>query len=246
MFAFSERHVTVCHYNDKRSRAFISIMTHGRSWRVDHSIMINVTWRHFDQSAKQLIVGHTTKYFANKTSLCSATYVSWQRDTARILLPCEARCWAPGDRRCRSIPQARGTHSSKPAARRPNDGRTDRQAETDGRTLDSFIDSSPFHWKIFQFRSGDILLKLHFRYVFGFRPHRIRGCSLLLLIRFDSCTAAMQPYAKLLRPLFILWHEQFVVVDELIACILGERRRYDCRECKSCWTTSWLVAMYVT
>jgi len=124
------------------------------------------------------------------------------------------------------------------------DGQTGGQ--TDGRTLDSFIDSSPFHWKIFQFRSGDILLKLHFRYVFGFRPHRIRGCSLLLLIRFDSCTAAMQPYAKLLRPLFILWHEQFVVVDELIACILGERRRYDCRECKSCWTTSWLVAMYVT
>jgi len=35
-------------------------MTHGRLWRVDHSIMINVTWRHLDQSAKQLIVGHTT------------------------------------------------------------------------------------------------------------------------------------------------------------------------------------------
>jgi len=36
---------------------------HGRPWRVDHSIMINVTWRHFDQSAKQLIVGHTTRLF---------------------------------------------------------------------------------------------------------------------------------------------------------------------------------------
>ena len=35
-------------------------MTYGRPWRVDHSIMINVTWRHFDQSGKQLIVGHTT------------------------------------------------------------------------------------------------------------------------------------------------------------------------------------------
>jgi len=28
---------------------------------VYHSIIINVTWRHLDQSAKQLIVGHTTK-----------------------------------------------------------------------------------------------------------------------------------------------------------------------------------------
>ena len=32
-------------------------------WHVQHSIMVNVTWRHFDQSAKQLaqlIVGHAT------------------------------------------------------------------------------------------------------------------------------------------------------------------------------------------
>ena len=157
MFAFSERHVTVCHYNDKRSRAFISIMTHGRSWRVDHSIMINVTWRHFDQSAKQLIVGHTTKYFANKRSLCSATYVSWQRDTARILLPCEARCWAPGDRRCRSIPQARGTHSSKPAARRPNDGRTDRQA-------DGWTDARQFH-RLFSFSLKNISISIGWHFV---------------------------------------------------------------------------------
>jgi len=35
-------------------------MIHGRPWRVHHSTMMNVTWRHFDQSAKQLIVGHTT------------------------------------------------------------------------------------------------------------------------------------------------------------------------------------------
>ena len=34
-------------------------------WRVDHSIMLNVTWRHFDQSAKQLIVGHTTIQHGN-------------------------------------------------------------------------------------------------------------------------------------------------------------------------------------
>jgi len=37
-------------------------MTHGRSWRVHHSTMMNVTWRQFDQSQKQLIVGHTTLY----------------------------------------------------------------------------------------------------------------------------------------------------------------------------------------
>jgi len=32
-------------------------------WHVQHSVMVNVTWRHFDQSAKQLaqlIVGHAT------------------------------------------------------------------------------------------------------------------------------------------------------------------------------------------
>jgi len=43
-----------------RKWQFIIIMTHSRPWRVDHSIMIKVTWRHFDESAKQLIVGHTT------------------------------------------------------------------------------------------------------------------------------------------------------------------------------------------
>ena len=42
---------------------FIVIMTHSWPWCVDHSIMINVTWRHFDQSAKQLIVGHTTQQY---------------------------------------------------------------------------------------------------------------------------------------------------------------------------------------
>ena len=30
---------------------------------VQQSIMVNVTWRRFDQSAKQLIVGRTTKNF---------------------------------------------------------------------------------------------------------------------------------------------------------------------------------------
>jgi len=35
-------------------------MTHGWPWRVDHMIMISVTWLHFDQSANLLVVGHTT------------------------------------------------------------------------------------------------------------------------------------------------------------------------------------------
>ena len=39
----------------------ITAMTQGRPWCIHHSIMMNVTWRHFDQSAKQLIVGHMTK-----------------------------------------------------------------------------------------------------------------------------------------------------------------------------------------
>ena len=39
---------------------FIIIMTHGRPWNGEHSIMLNVTWRRFDQSAKQLVVGHAT------------------------------------------------------------------------------------------------------------------------------------------------------------------------------------------
>ena len=40
----------------------VIIMTHSPQWRVDHSIIINVLWRCFDQSAKQLIVGHMTIY----------------------------------------------------------------------------------------------------------------------------------------------------------------------------------------
>jgi len=34
---------------------------HGRPWRVHHSIIMNVTWRRFDQSATRLAVGGTTK-----------------------------------------------------------------------------------------------------------------------------------------------------------------------------------------
>jgi len=38
----------------------IIVLIHGRPWRVDYSIMMNVTWWYFDQSVKQVIVGHTT------------------------------------------------------------------------------------------------------------------------------------------------------------------------------------------
>ena len=47
---------------------FIIIMTHGRPWRVYHSIMINVTWRHFYQSVKQLVVGHAANIFHRDTT----------------------------------------------------------------------------------------------------------------------------------------------------------------------------------
>jgi len=48
IFAISNRHVT-------------AISNH-QLWHVQHSIVMNVTWLHFDQSAKQLIyiVGHMT------------------------------------------------------------------------------------------------------------------------------------------------------------------------------------------
>jgi len=42
-----------------------------------YSIMINVTWRHFDQSAKQLIVGHTTNCIETTQQTCmKSTYTS--------------------------------------------------------------------------------------------------------------------------------------------------------------------------
>ena len=49
------------HFRDVRSsqsRGDI-IMTTDRQ-HIQHSIMLNITWRHFDQSAKQLVVGHAT------------------------------------------------------------------------------------------------------------------------------------------------------------------------------------------
>jgi len=55
MFTFSELYVT--------DWPCVIIMTHSWPWRVDHMIMINVTWLHFDQSAKQLIVDRTTIYY---------------------------------------------------------------------------------------------------------------------------------------------------------------------------------------
>ena len=48
----------------KQRRMFITCQT--TSW---HSIMLKVTWRRFDQSAKQLVVGRTTTEADNQSSL---------------------------------------------------------------------------------------------------------------------------------------------------------------------------------
>jgi len=54
-----------------------------RPWRVQHSIMMNAMWQRFDQSAKQLIVGHTTK-------------ISIYRRADRIAgRTTPTRCWHP-------------------------------------------------------------------------------------------------------------------------------------------------------
>ena len=86
----------------------------------------------------------TNELFADttETSLCSASYVSWQRGTARIGPPLLRRgcCWAYARRPCsnRSIYPASRAHSSKPAACCCSGrigqicGQTDRR--TDGRT----------------------------------------------------------------------------------------------------------------
>ena len=47
----------------------VIIMTNGRPWSGEHSIMLNVTWRRFDQSVKQLVVGHATTH-------CNITLIS--------------------------------------------------------------------------------------------------------------------------------------------------------------------------
>ena len=38
----------------------VIIMTTGRPWHGNHLIMLDVTWRRFDQSVKQLVVGRAT------------------------------------------------------------------------------------------------------------------------------------------------------------------------------------------
>jgi len=55
--------VTWCHpgWHNNVSRVGDIIMSPGWLWSGEHMIMLNVTWRRFDQSVKQLIVGHTTK-----------------------------------------------------------------------------------------------------------------------------------------------------------------------------------------
>ena len=67
-------------------------MTRGRPWRVDHSIMINVTWRRFDQSAKQLIVGHTTNLDVGLTTVHHPYNVFWHLIDEVLLTLC--RPWS--------------------------------------------------------------------------------------------------------------------------------------------------------
>ena len=56
----------------------VIIMTTGWPWRVDHSIMLNITWRRFDQSAKQLVVGHaTTRYVTQWVALFFTESKCW-------------------------------------------------------------------------------------------------------------------------------------------------------------------------
>ena len=53
----SRRQLTCKYANNYLRKNKINLQT---KVDIDHSIMINVTSRHFDQSAKQLLVGHTT------------------------------------------------------------------------------------------------------------------------------------------------------------------------------------------
>jgi len=62
-------HVTVYYYNDTRST------------RRPCSIMINVTSRRFDQSAKQLIVSHTTRYLLT----CTCRTMGWLSQASHYL-----------------------------------------------------------------------------------------------------------------------------------------------------------------
>jgi len=62
----------------------------GRPWRVDHSIMLNVTWRRFGQSAKQLEVGHATNNIWR-----TVVRGTWKYDDPRLNMSHEgaARLW---------------------------------------------------------------------------------------------------------------------------------------------------------
>ena len=48
-----------------RLQCRIYLVTTGRPWSGEHSIMLNVTWRRIDQTAKQLVVGHATMKYDN-------------------------------------------------------------------------------------------------------------------------------------------------------------------------------------
>jgi len=84
--------------------------------------------RETDTGARQKLCTYTEPYARsslvdanqNVTSLCSAFYGGWKRDTARICCRPPCCCGAPAaDALCsnRSTPHARRAHSSKPAPR---------------------------------------------------------------------------------------------------------------------------------
>ena len=70
---------TIWHFFKRQMTSWhFSIVTRSWPWIVRHSIMLKVTWRHFDQSAKQLVVGRTTKTFVG---FCSVVVgLQWTRD----------------------------------------------------------------------------------------------------------------------------------------------------------------------
>ena len=84
-------HMTLYHYRLKIHGDRVSFyrMIHGPPWHVDHSIVMNIMWRHFDQSPKQLIVCHTTVYrwctvVSGHSNMMNPTLKMSHKGTARV------------------------------------------------------------------------------------------------------------------------------------------------------------------
>ena len=102
---------------------------------------------------RKLLRVNETRNFSHanrtQTSLCSASYVNWQRGAAHIRLSHAGCCWPWSNR---SISRALRAHSSKPAAA------AGRDRQTDGRTQDSFIDPAPHYYADSMLRQKQIKL----------------------------------------------------------------------------------------